>query len=407
MNIKQVLTVWKKEVKDTVRDRRTLMSMLILPIVLMPALIVGVSKFTLYQTSQANKQTSKIAFANPKNAPEFVSFMERQDKISVVNVEDLQTAVKNKKIDAGIEIPSNFNSFLTAQKPVTLNVLHNTTNTADSTVLSRLTSDIALFNNSLLAERFRNEKINPSILVGVSISPTDVATEQERGGFFLGFIIPLFIVMWSIIGGQYTAIDVSAGEKERKTLESLLMTPISRLSLVAGKFLAVSTASLISVVASLSSLYFAVKYSGLTSTVGLNTGSARSALGNLNLSLDPQALVLILIVSILLVLMFSALILSLGIFAKSYREAQSYISPAYIVVILPIVLVNSIPSFSPSNWFFAIPAINAVLLFKELLIGTYDLAHIGISIASLIVFSILAIFVATIIYSKENILFKD
>ena len=116
---------------------------------------------------------------------------------------------------------------------------------------------------------------------------------------------------------------------------------------------------------------------------------------------------LILIVSILLVLMFSALILSLGIFAKSYREAQSYISPAYIVVILPIVLVNSIPSFSPSNWFFAIPAINAVLLFKELLIGTYDLAHIGISIASLIVFSILAIFVATIIYSKENILFKD
>jgi sodium transport system permease protein len=127
----------------------------------------------------------------------------------------------------------------------------------------------------------------------------------------------------------------------------------------------------------------------------------------LNFSVDPQAAILLFAVSVFLVMMFSALILSISIYAKSFKEAESYISPAYMVVILPIVLVNSLPSFEPALWHFAIPAINAVLLFKEVLMGTYDTGHILMTFASLIVASVLAILIAAKIYSKESVLFSN
>lgn len=408
MNFKQILTVWKKEVKDTVRDRRTLMSMLILPLLLMPLILVGITKFTVYQANQAEKQDSKVAILGSENGLSLVEFLRKQDKISIVQTTDAKKEVKDKKIDAAIEIPADFEATLAEQKPADLKVYGNSTGSSSDVVLGRLTAAFSLYSNSVLAARFQKQKINPSVLASVGFTPVDLSTESERGGYLLSFLIPLFIVMWSLIGGQYTAIDVSAGEKERKTLESLLLTPINRLSLVTGKFLAVATASFVSVVVSLGSIFVAVKYGVLTSTEGLNTASAGSPpIGNLSISLEPAAIGFILLVSVLLILMFSALILSVGIFAKSYREAQSYISPAYLVVILPIVIINTVQGFSPSTWFFVIPVVNASLLFKELLVGTYELSHIAASVASLLVFSALAIAVATIIYSKERILFSD
>ncbi|MBU0708683.1 hypothetical protein KJ596_02940, partial [Patescibacteria group bacterium] len=110
--------------------------------------------------------------------------------------------------------------------------------------------------------------------------------------------------------------------------------------------------------------------------------------------------------SSLLVLTFSAVLLSLGIFARSFKEAQSYISPAYLVVILPVVFVNSLPSFKPTLWFFCLPAVNAVLLFKEILVGTYDLGHIVVTIVSLTIYMVITLFITGKIYSKETILFK-
>lgn len=216
--------------------------------------------------------------------------------------------------------------------------------------------------------------------------------------------------MWSVLGGQYTAIDASAGEKERKTLESLLLTPVKRLDIVFGKFLAVATAALTSVIVSLSSFYVALKFSGFGSIMSQSNQASSSVAvpnGLISFSIDPQTMILMLGVSLLLVLMFSAVILSIAIFAKSFKEAQSYIGPSYLVIILPVVIMNMVPNLKPALWLFAAPAINAVFLFKEILVGVYDFSHILVTIASLVVYSIIAIFVAGRIYSKESILFKE
>lgn len=409
--MRQILTIWKKELKDTIRDKRTLMSSIILPLVLMPLLIIGIGKFTLYEIQRSQEQAVKIAFVNETQAPELVNAIKKQDKTDVVKIEgDLSTAVKNDQIDAGIIIPVDFQTSLEKQSPIQIKVIRDSTNSRSSTALSRIETGLATYNNQVLQTRFSQQKINPTVLASVTAVPEDVATEKEKGGYGLGFILPLFIVMWSIIGGQYTAIDASAGEKERKTLEALILTPVKRLNIVFGKFLAVSTVALTSVIVSLVSLYIGLKFSGssiFNQTGQLTTTNTSGARVDVVFSLEPKAILILFAASLFLVFMFSALLLSISIFAKSYKEAQSYIGPAYLIVVLPTVFINILPNLKPALWFFAIPVLNAILLFKEVLLGTYDWGHILVTVGSLVVYSLVAIFVATKIYNKEGILFRD
>ncbi len=405
----KITTIWKKELRDTIRDRRTLMAMIVMPMLLMPLIIVGIGKFTEYQIRQAEEKVLDIAIENQAAAPEFSTLLEGNEKQRIVEPDmDLRQAVKDNEIAAALVIPEDFADKIAADQPVKISVLRNSINTDSSTVLNRLTGIISQYNNQVLAAKFQAAGIQQDILNGVTIVPEDVATKEEVGGFGLGFLLPLFIIMWSVVGGQYVAVDCSAGEKERKTLESLLLSPVRRIDIVFGKFLAVATTALISVIVALSSLYFAITAFGFGDLMqGGSTNGSVAADSTLQFSIDPMALLILFGVSILLVIMFSAIQLSIAIFAKSYKEAQSYIGPSYLIIILPTVIVNTLPDFRPAMRFFAIPVVNAILLFKEVLIGEYNLGHIVITVISLVIYAIVAILVATKIYSKEGVLFRD
>lgn len=406
--MRQIITIWKKELKDSIRDRRTLISMIVMPLVLMPLLIIGMGKFIEYQAKQSREQTVQIGFINENKALALVEAIQKKGSVDISEVNgDAAEAVKKDVYDVVIVIPADFNEALNSQKPIQIKVLGKSTSDKARTALARINLAVKDFNDQLLKERFAKQNINQNILSEVSVQLNDINTEKERGGFGLAFLLPLFIVMWSVLGGQYTAIDASAGEKERKTLESLLLTPVKRLNIVFGKFLAVATAALISVVISLGSFYTALKFSGFGTMAQSGQLATTGQSGPIVFSLDPQALALLFGVSLLLVLMFSAVILSIAIFAKSFKEAQSYIGPSYLVVILPIVIMNMVPNLKPALWFFALPAVNAVLLFKEILVGVYNSSHIFVVIVSLIVYSIAAILIASRIYNKESVLFKD
>lgn len=422
------------------------MAMVVMPMLLMPVMTIGMFKFMDYQIEKQAEKVVKISIIGESEAPVLVEMIKDQEKIEIVEFvssessardsdgagrtgdfdgaskfsagdydgagsNEMKKAIADGDLDLGIIIPENFQENINNQEIAEITIVQKSTNMDSESALARMSFIVANFNDQILQERFADQKIDPKVLSKVVIVPEDTATEKETGGFILGLIIPLFIVMWSIMGGQYTAIDVSAGEKERKTLESLLLTPIKRMEIVFGKFLAVSTVALTSVIVSIGSFYVALIYSGGFGPMAVN-GQSSGAEGMaesiaVNFSIEPLAILLLLVVSLFLVLMFSAMILSVAIFAKSFKEAQSYISPSYLVVILPVVLVNAMPGFEPALWFFALPAVNATLLFKEVLMGVYDPGHILLTLSSLIVYSVMAIFVATKIYSKEGVLFRD
>ncbi len=406
--MQKILTIWKKELQDTVRDRRTLMSMVVLPMVLMPLIMVVMFKLIELQVQSLEEKTVKIAIVNKGEAsPDFVEYLENQEKIAVAVEEgDYETAIREKRIEAAVTVPSDLSTQLASQQPVSVEIMYNSINETSGQAYSLINQAVTVYNQNLLSGRFATQSIDPTILSGVTLTPKDISTREEKGGFGLGFILPLFIVMWAITGGQYTAIDVSAGERERKTLEALLLTPVSRLQIVLGKFLAVGTVSLISVVVSIGSMYAAVSYFG--SEIINSGGASVSGSGlDFNFTVQPQAIFLLLLISLLIIAMFAAILLSIAIFAHSFKEAESYISPSYLIVILPTVLVNSMPGFVPPDWFFLLPVVNAVLLFKEILIGTYSLMHISFSVISLLVCATVAIFVATKIYQQESVLFRE
>jgi sodium transport system permease protein len=388
--------------------------MILIPMLLMPVMIIGMFKFIQSQSAKQSQQTLKVAIAGADYAPQLADAVRGQKNFEITQVDtDPKQAVADEKIDAAIIIPEDFQAKIENEEPVQLNFISKSTNLKTSNAYLAILSTVSDFNKKLLQERFTDQHINPSVLSNVTLAQEDAATSKETGGFVLGFLIPLFIVMWAIVGGQYTAIDVSAGEKERKTLEALLLTPVKRVDIVLGKFLAVSTVAVVSIITAISSLYFSFVYAGKMGVpieANMNTGASMpvaAGLGALNFSVEPQAVLILFVISLFLVLMFSAIILSISIFAKSFKEAQSYISPAYIIVILPVVLVNAVPGFQPTLMYFAVPAVNAILLFKELLMGTYDWAHILLTLISLAIYSAAAIFIASKIYSRESVLFND
>lgn len=239
--------------------------------------------------------------------------------------------------------------------------------------------------------------MDPAILTPVERVSVDVATKQALAGFVLSLLLPLFLVIYAITGGMYAAMDLSAGEKERSTLEVLLLSPASRLQITLGKLLAVSTVGVCSVVLAVAALVVAMRQLPLSLREGTDLSFSWSA--------DTVALVALL--GILLAVAFAALELALGIFARSFKEAQNYITPLYLVALVPVAAVASIPDLKPALAFFLIPALNAALVLKEALVGATDGLHVALTVASMLLFCLLAVCATVRIFSNEKVLLRS
>ena len=209
----QIITVWKKEIKDTIRDRRTLTATIIIPMVLMPLLIIGTGKLVEYQMKSLQEQTVTLSITGENYAQDLVADIKKQNGVEITKTEsqNAEEDVKNGVIDGALIIPPSFEQDVKGLKPVQVNLLFKSTSGKTASIEPKIDMAISNFNNQILKGRFLDQKINPTILSMVSLLSQDVATSQEKSGFGLGLLLPVFIVIWSITGGQYTAIDASAG----------------------------------------------------------------------------------------------------------------------------------------------------------------------------------------------------
>ncbi len=395
-----VITIWFKEITDNIRDRRTLITALLMPVVLMPAILVGTFKLQEQQVKSAAKKIAKVAVVNAEQAPTLVNFLKSQDKVTLVPVPtNLQTALDNNTVNVVLVVPADFETRLHQQQPATVIVKQKSSNFDSSNAAVKIQTELQVFNQQQASRILTAAKVPLTALTSVIPQPQELASSEELGGYFLGLLLPMFLVLFAIIGGMYIAIDVSAGEKERKTLEALLVTPVSRLHIVAGKFLAVASTAVVTIILSMTSLYTAFK---LIRPPDLGGNGA-----TLVLHLTIPAALTMLGIGVILAVMFAGLLLSVAIFAKSYKEAQNYITPFYLLAVIPISIANTIPGFKPTIGYFLIPGMNAVLVMKEVLVGTYQTGHILATVGSLLVAAVLGILIASKIYSREDILFRD
>ncbi|MEK7867230.1 MAG: ABC transporter permease [Planctomycetota bacterium] len=408
MNWGPIRSVWGKELRDTVRDRRTLLVMIIMPVVLTPLLIVGAGGLMKSQIEAAKRAQKKCLLVGTDKTPELDASLQKVEKMEFQRGFDARKAeaqVRDGEAHVAVVVGEGAAEKLKRGEQASVTIVFKGTLMSSQSAYRDLESRVEEYAKEVVKRRLKDKGVREEEIDPIPVTAQNVATPQEMGSYLLGFIVPMLVLTWSIVGGMYTAMDVSAGEKERNTLEALLLTPASRLEVTLGKLMAVSTVGFFTMVAALGSMYIAFLKFPLP-VVGQGGGGAPTK-GLVALQLTPLATLLMLALSMLLVISFSSLMVGLGIFARSVKEAQNLIMPVYLGVLIPIMIASLVESDNPSITLFMVPAVNAVLLFKELLKNQFVWLHVIVTALTLLACVAGSIAFTLFNFRRETVLFKS
>jgi sodium transport system permease protein len=398
---RNIKIIYRKELLDVIRDRRTIISMVVVPILIFPLLTIGFSGVaaSLIQKSAAEKH--KIAVINKSQAPELFALVDTSSKVEVIMtdqpLDSVKQAISDKLIRAALVVPESFSQKVAAGDSAVVTILYDASETKSDFAMQKVKDLVSVYRQQVLNSRLAKQGLNPSMLEPFSVDETNVASKEKMGGLILSIFLPYIIILLSMLGAMYTAIDITAGEKERGTLETILVTPIPRWQLATGKFLTILTTSVVSTSLAIISM-------SLTMLYGMQIYGKMA--GEMAINITPAMIFIILLMMIPTACLFSALLMSISIFAKSYKEAQSYVSPLMTIIILPS-MVAFLPGVELDLKLVFIPVVNTCLCIKESLMGHANWTYIAIIFVTTFIYAAFAIFITHRMFEKESVLFRS
>jgi sodium transport system permease protein len=259
------------------------------------------------------------------------------------------------------------------------------------------------YRDKVVKERLAAKNLAETVLKPFELNRENVAPPEKVSGAAFGGIIGYMVILLCMTGAMYPAMDLTAGEKERGTMETILSSPISRMHLVLGKFFLILTAALGT--AALSVLSMGVSFSVLGHYTSQSAGG-RAAAAEFLLKLGPKTVISVFLMALPVAVLFSATLMTIALFAKTYKEAQSYLTPMTFVVIIPAVAAM-LPGVELTPKLSLIPILNVSLLCKELVAGTYHWNFIAIIFSSTCVYAAAALFIAIKMFQRESVLFRS
>ncbi len=441
----RINTIWRKELVDTLRDRRTVIAMVLVPLVLYPALMLG--SLQAFEVQVANLVTEEYNLAveseevkrwlrrlidsDParqeetagKPAEELVEESQaapelggegKKSSLKRTGAQTAKTGVyanpPDYKIwvvpDVGEAVTEAFvhaGVLLEGEPP--LPGMTGSTKVLVAYDESDIRSEIAAggvqgvldrANLRLLLQRLKEKNLDTAFVQPIARDEWNVATPERMAGAILGMIVPLILIVMTITGAIYPAIDLTAGERERGTLETLMVAPVPTVDLIAGKFIVVTLIGLMSAVLNLLSVGGTIYFGGVGSLF------TRGAEFVFPLSALPWILLLL----IPLAVMFSALLLAVCSFARSFKEAQNYIVPVMLAGMIPGV-VGILPGTRLEGAIMIMPVTNIVVLTRELFLGRFDYVAIFLVVLSTSLYAGAAVAVAAKLFGQEAVLFAD
>jgi sodium transport system permease protein len=502
MNLPTVIVIARKELKDVLRDRRTLVFMMLLPIVVMPVLFILLSKFVMSQEaekqsrvltlavdaqgegtlkalglqwfrqnwvslgiiqgqqgmstvggidglkallaeqqgpdgSQASEEqqaleklalATRMLKANMDMPPEqtllmrdmaaVISFLGLTDFVRLSELaegghlaegveipeglpeelgqERVALAVQEKRIQAAVSIaPDALIQMEEASGSVSLHVLFDSSQSLSKEVSQRLDAFLEAINRQALKERLSAATLPGDFAEPFRLERANVATASRKVQAVLGGILPYLIFGFCFFGALYPALDLTAGEKERFTLETLLLAPVSRGDIALGKFLVVFVAAVVAAVLTTTSMVLSLTHGVLPANLA----------STLQIEFQPLALLLTASLVLPVAALYSALLLAVGLYARSFKEAQSYTVPLQFLLVLPM-MVSLLPDVEAESHLAWIPFVNISMLMKELLKGNYLWGFYGITLASTLVLTALSLWVAARLFQRESVMLR-
>ena len=394
----RIKTIAKKEVVEFVRDWRTIVAIIIIPILMFPVLFIV---FPILLESEAAELDNKIVNIEIQSNefPDYLidSFDQNYTQLTMTNktfdeslslpLDDLDK-VRNMQIDAILRL--NYSEDIWYYS-----IIHLSTSESSTEAKARIITSLIAFENNITELRI----IEGGLEVDSTLDPlrwdgdtnkADVATEGEQAGLILSLFIPLVLAIWTFSSAIQPSIDMTAGERERGTLEALLGLPCTRNELLLGKWLGVATITGVGVLLQIVGLLFAIGYLASSDFIGVP-------------ALSIEAIVLIVVSIMLFAIMVVALELALAMRSHSVKEAGSILGPAIILIIFPALFTQVINLDGIESFWFSIPVINVLLALRELLLDRVIIEHIAIWFTSSVLYASLAAYYAARQFKREDI----
>jgi sodium transport system permease protein len=394
--------VYRKELRDSLRDRRTVVSMFLVPILLMPLLTIGAGVLAALLFGRALEETPTVMLLGGEDSPKVMAELHAQRDIQFVPARpDYVQEISNKQIRAAVEIPPGFDAAIEHGEVPTLRIYMYQNELRSTFGVQKLQTFLRDFRDRVVSERLAARNLPGNLIQPFRIEQKNVASTEEVSGAVIGGLVPYFIIVMSLAGAMYPAMDLTAGEKERGTIETILCSPVSRVHLVLGKFLMVFTAAMLTGILAMTSM-------GMTFAGGkkLLAGVPQSSDFGFSASVSMKSLVIVFVMVVPLAVLFSAALLAIALFAKSYREAQSYLSPLTIVVMLPAV-VSVLPGVELNAFLSLIPVLNTSLVSKEIVSGVYHWGYMALIFGSSCFYAAVALWIAIALFQQESVLFRS
>jgi sodium transport system permease protein len=425
MRWSNILVIFRREVRDQIRDRRTLFMIFVLPILLYPILGYG-----LVQLSAAFEQKPrKVVVVGPELLPEEPPLLNAEksgfnpayfdskteaDRLRVeavaaagawLNAETVKQAISDGRADAVILIPHDLRTNLDRVRDIETPIKYDSTDERSQITYLRVKEVLDRWSDAIVANRLKQNQLPPSYTTPIQIKGTDVAPRSEQGGNLWAKIFPFLLVMMSLTGALYPAVDLCAGEKERGTMETLLISPASRGEIVIGKFLTVVLASMTTAFLNILSMGLTgMQLAGQLSSLAAKNPARPVIIASPSLAAGFWMLVLLIPLSVF----FSAVCVALAVLARSMKEGQYYMTPLYLVC-FPLVLLTLAPGVELNLFYSLLPVSGVSLLLRSLIQGDYGVAwrySIPVLVPT-IAYGAFALQWAVDQFHREDVLFRE
>ena len=411
MNWTNILTVYLKELKDSLRDRRTLISMVVIPTIAMPGLFALVAFISFKVASEVAATAPTIMVIGGDDSPRVRGALIAHPTVKVLPIAGAwKQQIADKQLRAAVELPAGLDAALERGESPGITVYNYDGEMRSGRAVQEVRAFFSAYAETIVVARLGERGLTPAAIKPLVVKTENVAPPEKVGGNVIGGFIPYFFLILAFTGAMYTAMDLTAGEKERGTMETLLCSPVGRGDIVVGKFLMILTASLGTVACSLVSM-------GVTLTVGgallvQKIGAAGTAAATRSadrfsamMTLDPLGLIGVLGMRLPMVVLFSAALFAISLLAKNYKEAQTYVSPLIIVILMP-AMIGMLPGVE-LNWRLAlVPVLNVSLASKELVSGVWHWDLLALIFGSSCVYAAVALWLAVKMFNREDVIFR-
>jgi len=441
-----VFEIVRKELTETLRDRRTLLMMIALPVLIYPLIIIGFSKLQLSQAEATAERTTRAAVwgavppgllgtifgggkvefedaaappapvaeglargtlsrpallpaaaaepPGPSDGRSSGTARGRSDAVDRGSEEPespvltaARDLIASRRVDAVLVLWPDVGPAVAGTGSGAVSVYFDSVREDSAEAGRRLASGLDEFREDLVRRRLRDRGLDPGFSLGLDVRQTNVAPQDRRAGQILGLFLPFLLVTMSLLGGFYPAIDLTAGEKERGTMQTLPCAPVSPVEIVTGKYLAVWVTSLIA---------------ALANVVSLGATMMRIVPGGA-ISVSPSTFVLAFVMLLPVTCFITAVFLAIATFAKDFKDGQNFLTPVYMLLALPAG-VTMLRGIELNSWTAFVPVVNIALLIKALLIGDAGADLVFLALLSSTAYAVLAILLAARVFEREQVL---